>query len=177
MSCCSSSDNDGEKPVSPKIASSCPACRQPGQFVDQITPGHTLKKIFRSTLINDANYHFCENPECETVYFSDDGRQRFSTEQLINRVTCKDSSAETPLCYCYKITKGAVLKEYHESRQSGVLEKIEQKMGEKACFCDKSNPRGVCCTTEIRSWLKAQGITESESDSIESVSGCSSSCC
>lgn len=176
MSCCSPSKEDSgvTPPVTP---SSCPACQNAGQPVDRITPQHTLKRPFREEITDDGHYQFCENPDCDTVYFSDNGQQSFATEQLINRVTCKDPSPETPLCYCYKISKGDALNEYRESQQSTVLATIMQKMAEKACFCDKSNPRGACCTTDIKNWLKGQGIAQSESEPTESGSGCSSSCC
>ena len=171
MSCCSSSSRD--RMVS--SPSYCPACQQAGQPVSKTTPRHTLKKLFRHTLSAESDYHYCDTPECSIVYFTDNGEQTFTTKQLINRVTCKDPSPETPLCYCFKITKGDALQEYRESHQSSVLETIKQKMSEKSCFCDKSNPRGVCCTTEIRRWLGEQGIEESESPSTDSSRG--SSCC
>ena len=173
MSCCSAPNTTQEASANPI----CPSCRQRGQSVDQITPKQTLKKDFRSEVSAEATYFFCENPSCNVVYFNDDGGQLFTTKQLINRVTCKDSSPDTPLCYCFKITKGDVRKEYRESQQSSILEMIEQKMAEKACFCDKSNPRGVCCTTEIKNWLMDQGIAQCESSSTEPESCCGSSCC
>jgi len=165
MSCCASSEKERER-------SPCPQCQASGQPIDRVTPRHTLKKEFRDTIGDDNNYHFCETPDCNTVYFSSDGLQHFTTEQLINRVTSKDSSPETPLCYCYKITKGDALKEYQASGESTVIQQIEQKMTEKPCFCDKSNPRGVCCTSEIKTWLKEQGMKQHEKNS-----SCSSSCC
>lgn len=171
--CCPSDKDKGSTP--PPIQPGCPTCQNAGTPVNRITPQHTLKGPFRSTLSSEDNYHFCENPECDTVYFSADGEQSFSSKQLINRVTCKDSSPETPLCYCYKITKGDALKEYQESGESTVSQQIEQKMTEKSCFCDKSNPRGICCTDEIKDWLKERGMKQRESNSKES--SCSSSCC
>lgn len=168
MSCCTSSNNE-------QARSTCPQCQTPGQPVELITPRHTLKSEFRNKLNENNHYHFCENRDCTTVYFSGDGLQHFTTTQLINRVTCKDASDEAPLCYCFKITKGDALKEYRETGKSTVIQQIEQKMAEKSCFCDKSNPRGLCCTDEINNWLKAQGIEQPNDDSTDSC--CSSSCC
>jgi len=161
-SCCSSSN---------RALAACPNCGQPGSSVEQITPQHTLRLELRGDIALSARYYFCETPECNHIYFSEDGKQRFSSAQLINRVTCKDPSPDTPLCYCFKITKGDVLKEYQVSGESSVITQIEGKMADKPCFCDKSNPRGLCCTTEIKSWLKSQGIEESENISTDS------SCC
>ncbi|NOR52299.1 MAG: hypothetical protein GQ470_06725 [Gammaproteobacteria bacterium] len=170
-SCCTPPDGDKSLDT---LYPNCPSCDQPGQLVNEITPRHTLKGSLRKTLSTTTDYHFCENPTCDTVYFNRDGEQIFTTEQLINRVTCKDPSPETPLCYCFKITKGDALYEYQDSHQSSVLEVIEEKMGERSCFCDKSNPRGICCTTEIKVWLKAKGIEGNESPSTDSC--CGSSC-
>ncbi|MCW8827370.1 MAG: hypothetical protein OQK78_13205 [Gammaproteobacteria bacterium] len=150
---------------------SCPACAKRGIQIDNITPRHTLKREFREEIATANHYYFCETADCNTVYFSEDGKQSFTTEQLINPVTCKSTSPETPLCYCYKITKGDVIDEYQRSGESSVIEQIEQKMADKPCFCDKSNPRGVCCTTEIERWMKDQGIGESESSSSDPCCG------
>ncbi|MDH3355727.1 MAG: hypothetical protein OEL79_10995 [Chromatiales bacterium] len=156
MSCCSSTNTDRET-CSP---SACPVCKQPGQPIDSITPRHTLRTQFRSDLHERSEYFFCENPQCDCVYFNSIDAQHFITEQLINRVTCKDPSKETPLCYCFKITKGDVINEHQISGNSSVLKQIEEKMAERPCFCNKSNPRGLCCIEEITVWMQSQGIEQ-----------------
>jgi len=86
------------------------------------------------------------------VYYSDKG-QRFTASDLINRVTCKDPSPETPLCYCFKISKQDALDEMNATGRSTVLSSIREQMDSKGCFCEKSNPRGACCLEEVTAWL------------------------
>jgi hypothetical protein len=135
----------------------------------------TLKGEFRGDIKPSSQYYFCATPSCPNVYFSADQSQSFQQPQLINRVTCKDPAPQTPLCYCYKITKGDALDEYQRSGSCSVLQQIEQKMHEKSCFCDRSNPRGICCTSEITAWLEDQGMMSEQSTAT--TCGSKPSCC
>ncbi len=123
----------------------CPSCDQLGEVIAPITPRHTLKAEYRGEV--EGEYRFCPSADCPVVYFRIDGGQTFTTGQLIHRVTCKDESPETPLCYCFKIHKA--------DATADTVKTIEEKM-KKGCFCDRANPRGRCCLEEVRAWLAAQ---------------------
>ncbi len=125
----------------------------------------------------DGFYSFCESPGCDVVYYHSLPSQAggstgavFTTGQLINRVTVKDGSPDTPLCYCFKVLKGEALDEI--ARTGGVdikaLMDRRRKPGQD-CFCERSNPRGDCCTADIRDWLSAQGL---DVDPDEDICGC-----
>lgn len=147
-SCCDSVETQ-------KQSLACPACAHNGSAVSSVTPRHTLNPRLRKQVDATAAYYFCASPDCAVVYYSDSG-QYFTTEELINRVTCKDSSPETPLCYCFKISKQDALDELKASGHSTVLASIREQMDSKGCFCEKSNPRGTCCLEEVTAWLASQ---------------------
>lgn len=129
-----------------------------GESIKTITPRHTLKKVYGDQIDLRSEYFFCLSSQCKTVYYDSSGTHTFNVDQLINLVSCKDEAPEVPLCYCYKINKGDVLKELKTQGESRVIEYIQNSMQKKTCFCDKSNPRGGCCLDEIRSWLLKMDI-------------------
>lgn len=130
----------------------CPTCRQFGAGVDAITPRHTLRGPLRSQVAPGGEYFFCATPHCGVVYYSRQG-QCFHTTDLINRVTVKDASPDTPLCYCFKVLKRHALEEIARNGHCDVEALIHHKRGQKRCFCEKSNPRGTCCSSDIARWL------------------------
>ncbi len=137
----------------------CPLCDRAGVTVKSITPQHTLKRAVAASLEPDHVYHFCENPDCDVVYYSGNDSRVFTTEVLKNRVTIKDESPETPLCYCFKVLKKQVLEEIARTGTTDVYQTIQSRMKPgQSCFCEKSNPRGDCCTADIAHWLEAQGV-------------------
>ncbi|MBF0590128.1 MAG: hypothetical protein HQL53_13480 [Magnetococcales bacterium] len=145
--------------------------------VNAVTPKSTLRAEHRPMVREDGFYSFCESPDCNVVYYHSIPSQAsglpgavFTIDRLINKVTVKDDSLDTPLCYCFKVLKGEALDEI--SRTGGVeikaLMNRRRKPGQ-GCFCEKSNPRGDCCTGDIRGWLTAQGL---EVGSDEDTCGC-----
>ena len=150
----------------------CPSCHQQGVEVKLLTPQHTLKKRITTALDPTRQYHFCENPACDAVYYSGAEDAPFTTADLKNRVTLKDDSPETPLCYCFKVLKRQALEEIARTGTTDVMHTIQNKMRPgQSCFCEKSNPRGDCCTTDIAHWLQQQGIEP------EQTEPCDSGCC
>ena len=148
--CCGQADHAAPVGAPPP----CPGCGGAGERVEWVTPRHTLLAALRPMATAARRYAFCPAPACATVYYTDDGRQRFTVDDLIHPVTCKSAAADTPLCYCFKESKGAVRAELAARGRSGVVARIEERMAERGCFCEKSNPRGVCCLAEIDGWLR-----------------------
>ncbi len=137
-----------------------PTLWQSGVTVNRITPQHTLKRVAADTLDPQLQYHFCENPACDLVYYDTTQSVEFTTDQLKNRVTLKDEDLETPLCYCFKVLKRQALEEIARTGTTNVFAIIQSRMKPgQNCFCEKSNPRGDCCTKDVAAWLRAQGIT------------------
>lgn len=181
MGCCqqtaSSQDKNGfgQPPSTRPVRSPCPRCGQAGVPVKPITPQHTLKAIFRQEVDATGDYHFCETPSCDVVYYQSDGTQTFTTSQLIHRVTVKDEHPDTPLCYCFKILKRDVLAEIERTGSADVVAMIQQKMARHGCQCEKLNPRGACCLDDISAWLKQRGAASPEkSPGKAGACGCTS---
>ena len=163
MSCCSPNSNAqgscdcGTDQTRSDIA--CPKCRKLGATVGIVTPQNTLKRQVRDRLDPQINYHFCENPDCDVVYYNDHDTSAFHQADLIHRVTIKDESPQTRLCYCFKVLKQQALDEISRTGTTNVFETIQSKMKPgQSCFCEKANPRGDTCTKDIRNWLEQQGI-------------------
>ncbi len=161
----------------------CPVCRRLGVTVRAITPGHTLKKTARGRFDPERPWHFCENPDCSVAYYNEDDRSVFTLGDLKNRVTIKDDSPETPLCYCFKVLKKQALAEIAATGSTNVFRSIQAKMKPgQSCFCEKANPRGDTCARDIREWMLAQGIDPDGQDlkdnpvAEEQSSGCGCSC-
>lgn len=83
-----------------EVAYACPTCHKSGSNVDAITIKSQLKKALRErmNLSMDA-FNFCTNPQCDTVYYANDGSQIYTQTDIKSKVTIKNSDPKTPLCY------------------------------------------------------------------------------
>ncbi|MES9826381.1 MAG: hypothetical protein ABW127_18325 [Candidatus Thiodiazotropha endolucinida] len=164
---CGCSTGQSDSPIA------CPVCTKRGRTVDLVTPEHTLIKEVRDQLDPARNYHFCDNPDCDVVYYNDQDTSVFRTHEVKNRVTIKDDSPETPLCYCFKVFKKHALEEISRTGTTNVFQRIQAKMRPgQSCFCEKSNPRGDTCTQDIKDWLETQGITNHEAIPMTQSGSC-----
>jgi hypothetical protein len=78
----------------------CPTCGQQGKKVE----GLTLKAMLGVSLlvVRDVSYLFCRTAACPVVYFSADGSQSFTKEQVRVPVYQKEPNDESGLvCYCF----------------------------------------------------------------------------
>ncbi len=90
----------------------------------------------------NRTYYFCDDPECEVVYFADDDSV-ILTSRLHTKVGVKTTDDAAPACYCFGITR-ADAKRDPKIRQY-VIE--QTKNGE--CSCDTHNPSGRCCLKDF----------------------------
>lgn len=126
----------------------CPECGQKGKPVDTATVKAQLSVSLRH--IGQIPYLFCRTHACPIVYFSSDGEQTFTTEQVRERVYQKEPEAdEVHVCYCFQHT-------VHEVRiaspdeQSAILDDINAGIKANQCACDLRNPQGSCCLGNVR---------------------------
>lgn len=176
-SSCSCSTGQTRAPIG------CPNCRKAGMTVNLMTPQNTLFKAIREQLNNQYAYYFCDNPNCDAVYYNAHDSTVFTTADLKNRVTIKDESPETPLCYCFKVLKKQALEEIAKTGKTDVFQQIQNKMKPgQSCFCEKANPRGDTCSQDILDWLEQQGLPQSiasETPTLETAprNPCATNCC
>ncbi|MBE2184456.1 MAG: copper chaperone Copz family protein [Anaerolineae bacterium] len=153
-SCCS--NGACEISISQITASAglCPASGSKGRRVD----GATVKAMLAVSLteVRDAPYFFCKDADCPVVYFSDDGTQTFTKDQIRERVYQKEpDSDDVFVCYCFRHTPGSIRAELIATGESTVVEGINAGIQAGQCACDIRNPQGSCCLGNVNAVVKA----------------------
>ena len=87
-------------------------------------------------------YYFCEDPNCDVVYFGEDG-SAFTKAELRTPIGVKEAAEDAPLCYCFGISKADFAK--NPSLRDFVIEKTKNGL----CSCETSNPSGRCCLKDF----------------------------
>jgi hypothetical protein len=130
--CCKASDSNSQDPQKHRCPANGKACAE----VSARTITHHLKNPWEWTS-GEQRYFFCDDPDCDVVYFGEDG-STIRKPELRTRVGVKESSADAPLCYCYGIAKS-------DSTMPGVRDYVVGQTRDGACACDTRNPSGRCC--------------------------------
>lgn len=135
--CCSSKSSEAPK----KKMHRCPRNGIEYHELAVRTIKHHIKRAWEWEPGN-RRYFFCEDPDCDVVYFADDDSV-ILTSQLRTRIGIKTTDDDALVCYCFGISKAdaqsdATLRAY-------VLE--QTKNGE--CSCDTRNPSGRCCLKDF----------------------------
>ena len=130
----------------------CPACGKTGKPVH----GQTVKSLLSVSLrhIRDVQYLFCRTQTCPVVYFSPDGDQTFTVEQVRERVYQKEpGAADVLVCYCFHHTVGD-LRAASPQKRTAIREDINIGINAVQCACDLRNPQGSCCLGNVRAMIK-----------------------
>lgn len=159
MSCCSTEHRKKNTDVV------CPKCNRDGILVQPITPKSLIKEAVNHQVRPDLTYKYCKNESCDISYFTEDRSHYFTINDLKERPTLKDNGLEVKVCYCFGHTRQSVLSELKATGQSTVLEEIKSKMKDPGCFCEVSNPQGVCCLGNVTAWIKKAKKLITEDDS------------
>ena len=136
----------------PRVANVCPECRKTARPVQ----GQTVKALLYVSLreVRDVEYLFCRTQTCPVVYFSPDGEQTFTVEQVRERVYQKAPDAEDVFaCYCFRHTVGDIRAASSESRMA-IVDDINTGINVGPCACDLRNPQGSCCLGNVRGVIK-----------------------
>jgi hypothetical protein len=131
----------------------CPSCGEKGKSVD----GQTVKALLSVSLreVTHEPYFFCRTAECPVVYYSADGTQAFTTDQVRERVYQKEPQAEdVPVCYCFRHSAGSIRAEIEQTGSSTVVEEITAGTRAGYCACDLRNPQGSCCLGNVAALVK-----------------------
>jgi hypothetical protein len=143
---------DEEVQISARAKNTCPTCGQKGKSVD----GATVKSMLAVSLnqVKNSPYYFCQNRDCSTVYFSEDGLQTFGRDEVRERVYQKEPDAEDVFaCYCFRHTVGEILNATPEGH-TAILDDINAGIKAGQCACDLRNPQGSCCLGNVRGVIK-----------------------
>ena len=135
------------------VAEACPTNGVVGKKVDM-----QIVKAMLSVPLNiltAESYRFCADPDCSTVYYSEDGQQVFTEADLRERVYQKHAEdEEISICYCFQHTVGSIRSEIVESGKSTVVAEITAGIKAGQCACDIRNPQGDCCLGNVRAFIK-----------------------
>lgn len=131
--CCS---NIRGEPAFP-VRGQCPVNGKEYTAVSTKTIKHHLLRPWRRPL-KDQGYYFCSDPDCDVVYFGEDG-EVIDQSCLRTIVGLKKPSEESLLCYCFGITMGEA--QANPAAKAFVIEETKKK----ACACEIRNPSGKCC--------------------------------
>jgi len=131
----------------------CPACGRKGKKVDTATVKSMLAVSLR--LLRDTQYLFCQEADCEAVYFSEDGAQAFHTVEVRERVYQKEPhSGSVLVCYCFRHSMDAIRQDLLENGTSTLVNDIRAGIAAGQCACDWRNPQGTCCLGNVLALLK-----------------------
>ena len=134
--CCSSSDNTQARPKKYK-------CPVNGKSYKSVSPTTILLHINKpwNWHNNQQGYYFCDDPECEVVYFGEDN-STINKSSLRTEVGIKENNANSLICYCFGVSKAA-------SSSQHVKEFVIQNTKDKTCACSTHNPSGRCCLKDF----------------------------
>jgi len=153
MSSSEKSVHNGDKPRVTRVTGACPTNGVVGKRVDT-----QIVKAMLSVPLNiliDTPYRFCAEPDCPTVYYSEDGTQAFGEEMLRERVFQKHAEDESVfICYCFQHSVGSIGREIAERGKSTAVKKITAGIQAGQCACDIRNPQGSCCLGNVRHFIK-----------------------
>ncbi len=126
----------------------CPICGMKGKPVQSQTVKALLSVSLRE--VQDGEYLFCKTRTCPVVYFSANGEQTFTVEQVRERIYQKEPDNNNVfVCYCFRHTVGKLRTASPESRVA-IIEDINQGINAGQCACDLRNPQGSCCLGNVR---------------------------
>jgi DNA-binding transcriptional MerR regulator len=134
----------------------CPACGRPGKAVGLATVRAQLAINLRS--VTGEAYCFCATAGCPVVYFTPDGSQQFTTDQLREAVFQKAPTDPAALvCYCFQHSLGAI-QEADASTQAQIFADITAGVQAGQCACDMRNPQGACCLGNVRRVIQGASL-------------------
>ena len=134
--CCSSSNNTQKHPKKHK-------CPVNGKLYKSVSPTTILHHINEpwNWRNNQQGYYFCDDPECEVVYFGEDG-SAINKSSLRTELGIKENKDDSLICYCFGITKAA-------SSSQNIKEFVIKSTKDKICACLMRNPSGRCCLKDF----------------------------
>lgn len=135
-----------------RAVNACPTCGKVGKPIQAQTVKALLSVSLRQ--VQAANYLFCRTQTCPVVYFSMDGEQTFTVEEVRERVYQKEPETEEVfVCYCFNHTIGEFRTASANGREA-MVDDINTGINAGQCACDLRNPQGSCCLGNVRNLIK-----------------------
>lgn len=134
--CCAHSSCD----KTPPKTAVCPRNGHSYAGVAMRTVLHQVRQPWSRDITKQA-YYFCDDPDCDVVYFGED-LSLLMRDDLRNTVGQKSKTSDKTLCYCFDIDAAALLTREEQQRARAFV--IEQTRNAN-CDCETRNPSGRCC--------------------------------
>jgi Zinc binding domain len=150
-SCCSSDNCEKSRRVGSK-ETACPRCGAVGKTVTDETIHAILKPADADRLVA-VELRFCRTSSCAVLYYGADGRTVEKSASSV-RVGWKETEDPIPLCYCFAFTRSDVQREVAQTGDSSIPERIEAEIRSGRCDCERKNPSGACCLSDVRRAVK-----------------------
>ena len=115
----------------------CPVNGKVYKEVSEKTIMHHIKKPW-SWQGKSQIYYFCDDPECNVVYFGQDNSV-INRSDVRTSVGIKEKSGDSLVCYCFGVTTDEAVK--NPEAKVFVIEKTKGHI----CECEARNPSGKCC--------------------------------
>ncbi|MBD3609191.1 MAG: copper chaperone Copz family protein [Gammaproteobacteria bacterium] len=119
----------------------CPSDQSMCAEVSRETMLHHLAAPWAVSLTAEK-YYFCSSPDCDVVYFGDDGSV-ITVDAIRSPVGQKQNGADKVLCYCFGVTQA----DYDNNPE--VKQFVVQQTKESSCACETRNPSGRCCLKDF----------------------------
>jgi len=137
--CCSVSNQSQTNHFPPKYQ--CPVNRKEYKEVSKTTILHHIKSPW-SWAEKEQGYYFCDDPNCDVVYFGEDDSV-IPVSELRTSVGVKSSNIDAIICYCFGINKKTCVQ--NPELKGYILAKTKAK----ECACEIQNPSGKCCLKDF----------------------------
>ena len=152
ISCCSIEPvNDEDESVETESEFSsqrCKNCGGQGRPVSRKTVLLMVKPDFLEQAMT-GTYSFCSARDCPVVYFEEEGRHSFSTDDLRTPVGVKTILDPIPLCYCFGFDVSDARAEIAATGRCLIPQRISALIKQGMCACPARNPSGACCLGEV----------------------------
>ena len=119
----------------------CPENGIEYQQVSYKTVIHHLQKPWQWKDMTQ-NYYFCDDPDCDVVYFGDDN-STINKDRLRTSVGVKEQSDNSTICYCFGVSKADAI------HDQSIKDYVTDQTREHMCDCEIRNPSGKCCLKDF----------------------------
>jgi len=119
----------------------CPKNEQQYIEVEKKTIFQHVKSPWKNPLQEDK-YYFCDDPDCDVVYFGLNGSLIHKSE-LRTIIGKKEQNENALVCYCFGVTKVLA------AQNAEIKTYVTQQTKEKNCACEVRNPSGRCCLKDF----------------------------
>lgn len=135
--CCASSGSTNK----PAKKYTCPINGKEYSEVLISTIMHHINQPWKESF-NNQSYYFCDDPNCEVVYFGEDDSV-INKSELRTTIGVKDNSKNSLVCYCFGVSK-------HEAATNVKAKAFVKEQTKKhTCACESLNPSGRCCLKDF----------------------------